>query len=288
MALTILGGHGFVGKHYVFGYYDQAIGNIASINERADLRAYSEDILYFISTVTNHHVFTDLHVDINTNLNLLVDVLDNWKKYQESTGEAGVFNFISSWSVYGNQAVLPVSETAVCDPKGFYIITKRCAEQLLVTYCETFGLKYRILRLANVVGPGDRASAKKNVLQHSINLLKEGKDVELFGDGQFYRDFIHVKDCVRAIETVITQGRPNEVYNIGNGHPGPTYAEILEHVRVLLNSTGRIIYKEPSAFQKNTPVGSFYLDVTKLNELGFKSEYTGWELIEELVKKGEL
>ena len=84
-----------------------------------------------------------------------------------------------------------MAETAVCDPKGFYIITKRCAEQLLISYCETFNLKYRILRFANIVGPGDtKASPKKNVLQHSINLLAQGKDVELFGDGKFYRDFM--------------------------------------------------------------------------------------------------
>lgn len=284
MALTILGGHGFVGKHYVFGYYDQAVGNIASVNERADLQAHSPDMLYFISTVTNHNIFTDLHVDINTNLNLLVDVLSNWRDYQVRTGEGGVFNFISSWSVYGNQAVLPVPETAVCDPKGFYIITKRCAEQLLVTYCETFGLKYRILRLANAVGPGDRPSAKKNVLQHSINLLKENQDVELFGNGDFYRDFIHVKDCVDAIETVLNKGAANEIYNIGNGRPCMTYGETLEYVRTLLGSTGKIVYKEPTEFQRTTPVASFYMDVNKLAGLGFRPRYTEHELFYELVR----
>ena len=150
MSLTIFGGTGFVGKHYVHEYYYHAVGNIVSINARNDHEVYSEDVLYLISTVTNYNVFEDVHVDINTNLTVFMDVLENWKKYQERTHKKGVFNFISSWSVYGNHKELPVSETAACDPRGFYIITKRCAEQLLIDYCLTFGLDYRILRLSNV------------------------------------------------------------------------------------------------------------------------------------------
>ena len=155
-----------------------------------------------------------------TNLGLLIKVLENWKYYQTKTGQKGVFNLASSWSVYGNSPS-PVAEDAPCDPHGWYIITKRCAEQLLIEYCTTFNLNYRILRFANVVGPGDaKVSPKKNVLQHNINLLAQGKDVELFGDGNFYRDFIHVDDLARAIETVMCKGAVNEIYNMGNRQPG--------------------------------------------------------------------
>ena len=42
-------------------------------------------------------------------------------------------------------------ENALCDPKGFYSITKRTAEQLLISYCETFNIKYRIVRILCVV-----------------------------------------------------------------------------------------------------------------------------------------
>jgi nucleoside-diphosphate-sugar epimerase len=278
MSLTILGGHGFVGSAYVRAYYHHAVANIKSINARNDYEVYSEDVLHLISTVHNYSVFDNPHLDIDTNLSLLVKVLENWKRYQESTGKRGVFNLASSWSVYGNQEHLPVAEGAACDPKGFYIITKRCAEQLLISYCETFGLKYRILRFANIVGPGDsKVSPKKNVLQWNINQLAEGKTVELFGDGKFYRDFMHVDDCVRAVELVMSKGAVNEIFNIGNG-PTWYYSEILDY----LNTAGKIVYKEPTDFQKKVPVQSFYMDVTKLKNLGFVPEYVDGKLYETL------
>jgi nucleoside-diphosphate-sugar epimerase len=284
MSLTILGGKGFVLGAYVRNYYHHAIGNIASINEREDLKVYSEDVLMGISTVHNYNIFTDVHLDINTNLNLLMTVLENWKRTQDTLGKPGVFNFISSWSVYGNQAKLPVAENAPCDPKGMYIITKHCAEQLLRCYCETFHLNYRILRLANVVGPGDNPSEQKNILQFNINKLARGEDVTLFGDGKFFRDFIHVDDVARAIETVMTKGAVNEIYNIGLGDPWE-YDMILKYAIYRMKSTGLVRYTEATDFQKKTPVASFYMDVTKLRNLGFVPEYTDGKLYNSLLPK---
>jgi nucleoside-diphosphate-sugar epimerase len=212
-------------------------------------------------------------------------VLENWKAHQIATGESGVFNFISSWSVYGNQPS-PVAETALCDPKGFYIITKRCAEQLLISYCETFKLKYRILRLANIVGPGDsKVSDKKNTLQNAFNKLSRNEDVELYGDGSFYRDFIHVEDAARAIELAMVRGKENEIYNIGNGSAYGLiyYKDILEYAKNWLHSKASIVYKQPTEFQNSVPVASFYMDVRKLHGLGFKPKYTGYEIFNKVV-----
>ena len=281
--LTIFGGNGFVGSEYVRQYYNQAIGNIISINQRDDRKVYSEDVLYLISTVHNYHIYNNPHEDINTNLNLLVDVLGRWKEYQEEHKVQGVFNFISSWSVYGNQGV-NVREDAPCDPKGWYIITKRCAEQLLITYCETFGLQYRILRLGNVIGSGDtKVSAKKNVLQHNINLLADNKDVELYGDGKFFRDFIHVTDVARAIELVLCKGGTNEIFNVGNGYPAQYYIDILENAKRTLGSTGNIVLREPTEFQKRVPVQSFYMNTKKLESLGYVPLFAGKKLFNTLI-----
>lgn len=288
--LTILGGGGFVGKHYVDSYYHHAIGNIAHINERNDYHVYSGDVLYLISTVDNYNVFTNIHLDIDTNLSTLMTVLENWRARQRVTGESGVFNFISSWSVYGNQGH-GVKEDALCDPKGFYIITKRCAEQLLISYCETFKLKYRILRLANIIGHGDnKVSEKKNTLQNAFNKLRRNEDVELFGDGLFFRDFMHVDDCVEAIETVMARGEENTIYNIGNGSSfrGPVmyYSSILAYAKDLLKSTSTITFKPPTTFQASVPVSSFYMNVNKLIALGFTPKFLGTDLFKKVIIEG--
>jgi nucleoside-diphosphate-sugar epimerase len=270
--LTILGGKGFVGGQYVKDYYHPAIGNIASVNEKNDYNIYSPDVLYFISTVHNFNVVLgDAHIDINTNLNTLIKVLEYWRKTQTS----GVFNFISSWFVY--EAKCGAKETDPCKPKGFYSITKKCAEDLLISYCETFGLNYRILRLGNVVGPGDtKISNKKNALQFVASQLKEGNPVELRGSGFFYRDYIHVEDCSRAIELVLAKGEINSIYNIGNGRTWP-FLTIVDFLHKELNSTSPLVYN-------HTLVDSFYMDTTKLKELGYAPQYTGEKLYRSLLQ----
>jgi nucleoside-diphosphate-sugar epimerase len=285
MSLTIFGGRGFVLGEYVKQYYHHAIGNIASVNAREDYNIYSEDVLYGISTLHNFHVFSDPYLDINTNLTTLVKVLENWKKYQDGTGTKGCFTFLSSWSCYGSEHEPPVPETADCRPTGFYISTKFCAENLLKSFCIAHGLKYRILRMANILGPDPKVSKQKNQLQYNFSLLAQNKDVELFGDGLFYRDFLHVEDAASAIETVLTKGNENTIYNIGTGDHSLYYRAILEYAKDRLHSSGNIIYKEPNAFQKSVPVGSFYMDVSKLHSLGFKPRYTGYEIFNKVVKE---
>ena len=115
----------------------------------------------------------------------MIKVLENIKNKNNTT-----FNFISSWFVYGNTD-LPAHEESYCDPRGFYSITKRAAEQLLISYCETYEIKYRILRLANVIGTGDKkVSKKKNALTYLINELKQDNAINLYSDGDLYRDYI--------------------------------------------------------------------------------------------------
>jgi nucleoside-diphosphate-sugar epimerase len=280
--LTILGGRGFVGSAYVRNYYDPAIANISSINERDDYQAHSKDVLYFVSTVHNFHVFDKPFLDIDTNLTILVKVLEDWRKRPDS--KDGVFNFISSWLVYGNQDSLPVYEGYTCNPSGFYSITKRCAEQLLVDYCSTFGLKYRILRLCNVIGPGDgKVSAQKNGLQFMVNKIASGEPVEIYGTGEFYRSYIHVDDCAYAIDLVLAKGSTNEVYNIGNGRSW-SFKSIIQYAHKKLNSTSEISYVEPKEFAKQVVVRSFYMNVDKLKSLGFVPKYTEEKLFDALFK----
>jgi dTDP-glucose 4,6-dehydratase len=285
MALTKLGGRGFVLGEYARQYYDAAVGNIISINTREDYNVYSEDVLYGISTLHNFHVFSDPYLDINTNLTTLVKVMENWKKYQDSTEKEGCFTFLSSWSCYGSGHEPPVPETADCRPTGFYISTKFCAENLLKSFCIAYGFKYRILRMANILGPDPKVSSQKNQLQYNFNLLAQDKDVELFGDGLFYRDFLHVEDAARAIEIVLSKGNAGEVYNIGNGHPGLYYRDILEYAKQKMHSSGNIIYKQPTEFQAKTPVSSFYMNNDKLKSLGYVPNYLGNKLYDSLIQE---
>jgi nucleoside-diphosphate-sugar epimerase len=179
-----------------------------------------------------------------------------------------IFNYISTGFVYGND-ILDAKETDPCDPKGFYSITKRTAEQLLVSFCETFNVKYRIIRSASIYGHDKTQSNTKNVLGHMVNLLKEDKPITLYDNGEYYRDYMHVEDVSRAIRTVMDKGELNSIYNIGAGSP-ELYREIILLAKQMLLSKSEIISVETPEFYRRVQAKNFTLNVNKLRLLGFQ------------------
>jgi nucleoside-diphosphate-sugar epimerase len=281
--VNVFGGYGFVGSEYC----NVAKGWIKNYRDNYQVR--SADCVYFISTVDNYNIHVDSLLDINTNLVVLVKVLDEYRKYVKETGENGCFNFISSWFVYGKdsgfgEGARGIPETDSCDPKGFYSITKRCAEQLLMSYCETFGLNYRILRLANVLGKEDKkVSAKKNALQYLLAEIASNRPVDLYDSGYFYRDYIDVRDCARAIDLVINKGELNSIYNIGNGK-GIIFRDIVRYARDAMDSASELRTIEQKEFHKKVQSSrSFFMDNTKLRELGYRPEYSIQQTIDDII-----
>jgi nucleoside-diphosphate-sugar epimerase len=290
--VNVFGGYGFVGSEYCNFTKE---GYIKNYRDNYEVR--SANCVYFISTVDNYNVHVDSLLDINTNLVVLMKVLDNYRDYIKRTGEQGVFNFMSSWFVYGQDSGFSgghpsqigngprgIPETDPCEPKGFYSITKRCAEQLLMSYCETFGLQYRILRLANVLGKQDKkVSAKKNALQYLLGEIAANRPVDLYDSGYFYRDYIDVRDCARAIDLVVQRGEINSIYNIGNGKP-IIFRDIVRYARDAMDSASELRTIEQKEFHKKVQSSrSFFMDNTKLESLGYRPQYTIQETVDDII-----
>lgn len=257
-SLSIFGSSGFIGKRFCQLYP----GHLEIGREQND--AKSNEILYFISTTDNYNIFTEPHKDIDTNLNKLISVLEAWPKTEDR-----IFNFISSWFVYGKNASLYTTEDTPCDPTGFYSITKRAAEQMLICYCETFGIKYRIMRLTNIIGETDQGvSNKKNALQYMIKLLKNHKEVKLYDFGTNIRDYMYVDDACRAINTCICNAPTNEIINISNFEPR-SIGSIINYCKKKLNSESIITSIEAPYFHKVVQVKNVCLSANKLYGYGY-------------------
>lgn len=258
--LSVFGGTGFVGSRFC-----ERTSYAPLLIERESRQPVSDDIVYFISTTHNYHVFDDVHKDIDTNLSILVDVL------KSLTPGKSVFNFISSWFVYGDTD-LPATEMSVCNPKGFYSITKRAAEELLVSYCQTFGINYRILRLGNVYGKGDKGVSKqKNALQFLIDRLKNGEAIDLYHGGQLYRDYMHVSDVADAIDLVLRNGELDQIYNVGSGEK-ILFKDVIDQAIKYTGSTSELKDILPPPFHRVVQVKDFYMNVDRLNSLGFSKK----------------
>jgi nucleoside-diphosphate-sugar epimerase len=254
--ISIFGGTGFIGGTFCKLYSKEVILVPRDIKEFE-----TEEVLYFISTTTNQSVFSNLHLDIDTNLSLFVDVLQNCKNRNIT------FNFISSGFVYGND-VLNAKETDCCNPTGFYSITKRCAEQLLISFCETFGVKYRILRIGNVYGLDKTISSGKNVLGYMIGLLKNDQDIKLYEGGKFLKDYIYVEDVCRAIKLVLESGDTNEIYNIASG-TSMIFGDIVKTAKNKIGSSSNIVSVPFPNEQNYIQIKNMTLNIDKLKKLSF-------------------
>jgi nucleoside-diphosphate-sugar epimerase len=270
--LSVFGGTGFIGSHFVSLHEERVY-----VEERESDIPKCDEVIYFISTTDNYNVLSDLHVDVDTNLTKLLKVLDNCKERNCT------FNFVSSWFVYG-EAPLPVPESSYCNPKGFYSITKRCAEQLLISFCETHHIRYRIFRLGNVYGARDTYSAKKNALQYLINELKNNRDIELYEGGDVLRDFVNVEDVCRAIMYCVDYACDDQIINIGGNCEPTPMRKLMSEAKKYIHSSSKITSREPSEFHKIVQVRDMWLDSTKLADLGFKWNHHILSDIEELCK----
>lgn len=273
--ISIYGSSGFVGGRYLKMYSDGSI----PIERNTDT-PQSKDILYFISTTDNYNIFTEPHKDIDTNLKKLISVLEECRKNDANT----VFNFVSSWFVYGMNSTLDTKETTVCDPRGFYSITKRAAEQMLACYCHTFGMKYRILRLTNIIGETDfGVSAKKNALQHMISLLKKNEPVKLYDDGSNIRDFMYIDDACRAIDICIRNAPMNEIINISNSEP-VSIGDIIRYSKEKLGSQSELMSIETPHFHRVVQVKDVCLNNEKLRSYGYEPSIHTMEGVDRILK----
>ena len=269
---TSLFGVGFVLGEYAKTYPDEVV-----CIPRNDIIAPTNNILYGISTIHNYHPKDgDPHIDIQTNLVHFMNVLD------ANINEESVFNLISTWFVYGKTQI-PAQEDSPCNPTGFYSITARAREQLLISYCETFGLKYRILMLCNVIGIGDqKASPKKNALQWMTRELAQGRNLRVYNNNPV-RDYMDVRDCVRAIHLILEKGKLNEIYNVSNGQ-GESVRGLVEHAAEFSAHKGNVGSMNVPEFHSTVQTGSIYLDNSKLRALGYVQQHDIRTTIGELVK----
>lgn len=268
--LQIFGGLGFVGSEFVRQNPN------CIVNERHDYTVKSSNVLYFISTISNYNMLTNPYIDIETNLITLMRVLEQCKDKNV------MFNFVSSWFVYGDTD-MPASENSICKPTGFYSITKKAAEDLLICYAKVFNIKYRILRLANVVGKGDpKASLKKNALQHLINELKQNHDINIYDNGNMYRDYIHVSDVAKAINLILNKGQHDSIYNIGNGKP-VKFKTIIDYAHKKIASKSLMHNIDPPQFHKIVQVHSMFMNTEKLRSLGYQPSYNMEQIVDDMI-----
>ena len=123
------------------------------------------------------------------------------------------FTHVSTDEVYGSLGETGAfTEETPLVPNSPYSASKAAADMLVMAYHRTYGLPTVITRCSNNYGP---YQFPEKLIPLMISNAIEDKELPIYGDGLYIRDWIHVEDHCRALDLVLHHGREGEIYNIG-------------------------------------------------------------------------
>ena len=107
------------------------------------------------------------------------------------------------------------TETTAYDPRSPYSASKASSDHFVRAYWHTYHLPTVVSNCSNNYGPNHFPEKLIPLVIHNI---REGKPLPVYGDGQYTRDWLWVKDHASAIDTIFHKGRNGETYNIGGNN----------------------------------------------------------------------
>ena len=174
---------------------------------------------------------------------------------------------ISSISVYGLNNPLPWSEAQRCFPESYYGVAKLCTEHLANYYNRQKGTAIKSLRVAQVVGVGEREGF---LLMTFINKARRQETLQVFGTGTGQREYIYVKDVASAVGAAIKTGNSGGCFNIGTGKT-TAHKDLAEMINTVFENQGTVTFLQ----DKPEDPSRHLMDVNKAGrELHWQAEWS--------------
>ncbi|WNM20220.1 NAD-dependent epimerase/dehydratase family protein [Flavobacterium capsici] len=188
--------------------------------------------------------------------------------------------YASSSSVYGNSDKVPFEVTDNVDaPISLYAATKKTNELMAHTYSHLFKIQTIGLRFFTVYGPWGRPDMAMFLFTDAII---NNKPIQVFNNGELYRDFTYIEDIVNGIIATLTQTKEKNnysLYNIGNSHP----IKLLDFILEIEKGIGKEAIKKMCPMQPGD-VRSTWADVEGLkNDFDYRPKTNIQEGIKEFV-----
>ena len=307
MNVLITGGAGFIGAHVVKHFvidkayrvfnldkltYAGNLNNLVGIEENENYTFIRGDITDsdFIQKLFKKHHFTHVvhlaaesHVDrsitdpfvfAKTNILGTLNLLHSFKTTHQS---GGLFYHISTDEVYGTLGKTGLfTETSPYQPNSPYAASKASSDHFVRAYAETYKLPVLISNCSNNYGPNQ---FPEKFIPVCIQAIVNNKNIPIYGDGNYTRDWLYVADHAAAIKTILEEGNPGETYNIG----GLNEWKNIDLVKVLIRETDKALGRPEGAslplitFVKDRPGHDkrYAIDNAKImRELQWKPEHT--------------
>ena len=286
MHILVTGSEGFIGSHLVEKLIQKKakVTVLVKYNFQSDTGWLSNDILKKCKIVFGD--IEDLNfinsllkgVDIVVNLAALISIPYSYvsAKSYITTNILGTYNILeaskqnkikkiiltSTSEVYGSAKYVPIDENHILQPQSPYSASKIAADQIGLSYFNSFNLPVVIARPFNTFGP--RQSTRAVIPSIITQMLSYSKFIKI-GDTKTKRDFSYVEDTAEFFMKIIYSKKNlnGEILNYGSGH-SVTIGRIYEIIKSITNSKSVISYEKKRFRPKNSEVRELLCDNKKV------------------------
>ena len=260
--VSIIGSNGFIGSSLVsflqkenkkLQLFESESTYIDDFGQLKENIANSEIIVWCASKVNP--------ISAQNNSELVKDEIEIWKNFVKyiarNSDKSPELIFMSTGGCIYSGENPPFREDAEANGSNIYGKMKSDMEKILITS----GLKYKILRVANVYGPGQPSGRGQGVIAEWVNRIRNAEPIEIFGNLENSRDFLHVQDLNLAISQLIKISG-NQILNIGSGK-ATKLNELLQIFNSKSNSKIEVAYSDARTVDRS----EYWLDISKMRQL---------------------
>lgn len=281
--VLVMGGLGFIGSHicrsliennFAVRVFDKLYASTDLVNDclnnleilqgdiqkSGDVISALKDVdivIDLIHTTVPGSSMKDVGYDIQSN----VEAHARWLSRINEVSITRIIYISSGGTVYGPPKYLPVDEQHPTDPISSYGITKLAVEKYVAMYAGMNGVSYCICRPSNVYGEGQRLNIGQGVIGVFLDRAMREEPIEIWGDGEVTRDYLHISDLTSAVLGLIDYSGEKTHFNVSSSM-GYSLNEICRTIEAVMGRPLLLSYRQTRSFDVRVNI----LDSRRLRE----------------------
>lgn len=230
------------------------------------------DYIFHMASSANPRAILERPIDI-----IKANTIGTFNVFELARSKSAKVIFTSTREIYGklDESVEFIKENDMgivdcLERRACYPESKRIAETICNSYFYQYGVKYNIIRIAHVYGPGMNIDGDGRIMSDIIENVSKNQNVILKSDGSALRSFCYITDAIRGLLFILLKGKDNEVYNLSNEKEEISIENLAQKSIDISGREIKIEYQisNSGAYTSYKRIG---LDNRKLEKLGWKN-----------------
>ncbi len=285
-SVLVTGGAGFIGSHLVDRLIKEEPDNLVVVDnffigkesnlqeareKYPDLPIYNQDasdyemmseimksegieVVFNLAVIPLPASLTKPRWAFEQNVNITLSICELARNHYFDT----LIHFSSS-EAYGTSEYAPMDEKHPLNGTTPYAASKAASDQLVFSYCKTFGIDASIIRPFNNYGPRQNEGSYAGVIPLTIKRILNNEASVIYGDGKQTRDYLYVTDTANAtIYIYNSKNTRNKVLNIASGKE-ISIEYLIKNIAKYLNCDKPIVYERERPGDVRRHIANVYL-----------------------------